>query len=43
VGEKEITSRSDPAVLALTPGTSLALGFDVADGVILPAGELARE
>ena len=36
-------TRSDPAVLALARGTSLALGFDAADGVILPMGELARE
>ena len=36
-------TRSDPAVLALAPGTPTALGFAAADGIILPAGELARE
>ena len=34
---------SDPAVLALTQGAAMPVGFDAADGVILPAGELARE
>jgi spermidine/putrescine transport system ATP-binding protein len=44
-GHKPLMSqtRSDPGVLALTPGAPMTLGFESADGVILPAGELARE
>jgi spermidine/putrescine transport system ATP-binding protein len=36
-------TRSDPGVLGLAQGTRLPLGFDAADAVILPVGELARE
>jgi spermidine/putrescine transport system ATP-binding protein len=36
-------TRSDPAILALSEGTPMPVGFDAADAVILAAGELARE
>ncbi len=34
---------SDPAMLALVQGAAMPVGFDAADAVILPAGEMARE
>ena len=44
-GQKPLMAqtRSDPAMLALAQGTPMIAGFDAADAVILPAGEMARE
>ena len=36
-------TRSDPSLLGLVPDTMVPLGFEPADAVILPAGDLARE
>jgi spermidine/putrescine transport system ATP-binding protein len=36
-------TRSDPRLLGLAHGEALPMGFDAADAVILPQGDLARE